>query len=120
MQKYKLVKNNNTYIRKKDDNYSIKNYLTKDFNKNFSLAVSTMLDGEHELTKSTLSDRIYYFIEADVIFNIDGESVSVSNEDVLFIPKDVWYSFSGKFKAVLINIPAFGIEDDKYKLGGKK
>lgn len=114
MEKFKLVKSDDGVVRKRDDSYSIKNYLTKDFNENFSVAVST-LNGEQELTKSIVNDRVYYFIEGDAIFNIDGKEIKVSNEDVLFIEKNTWYSFSGNFKAVLINMPAFGIENDRDK-----
>lgn len=48
-------------------------------------------------------------------FNINGEEIKISNEDVLFIEKDTLYSFEGNFKAVLINIPAFGIENGRSK-----
>jgi len=113
MKKYKLVKNTEGVVRKHSDEYFIKNYLTKDFNENFSLAVSENKSGSHELTKSVASDRAYYFIEADAEFVVDGEEMNVASGDVLFIEKNTEYSFSGSFKAVLINIPAFGIEDDR-------
>ena len=64
---FKVVKDRDTITRNHNENYSIKNYLTKDFNENFSLAVSELMSGEHELTKSIASDRIYYFIEAKAI-----------------------------------------------------
>lgn len=114
MEKYKLIKEEDTVVRKHNDSYSIKNYLTKDFNKNFSLAVSE-LEGKHDLTKSIASDRIYYFIEGNAIFNIEESQVKVSANDTLFIEKNTEYCFEGKCKAVLINIPAFGIENDRNK-----
>ena len=43
------------------------------------------------------------------------EKKKISNEDVLFIEKDTIYSFEGNFKAVLINIPVFGMENDRSK-----
>ena len=112
MGKFKLVRNAYTFVRKHNDSYSIKNYLTKDFSETFSLAVSE-LNGACELTKSIASDRIYYFIEANAKFNIQGKEIEVSSEDVLFIQKNTEYCFAGTFKAVLINIPAFNIENDK-------
>ena len=48
-------------------------------------------------------------------FNINGEEIKISNEDVLFIEKDTLYSFEGNFKAVRINIPVFGMENDRSK-----
>lgn len=95
--------------------YSIKNYLTKDFNENFSLAVSELKDGVHELTKSVVSDRIYYLITGKAKFLLDNDEIEVKAKDVLYIEKNTEYSFSGSFEAVLINIPAFGIENDRNK-----
>lgn len=109
---FRLVKNEEGNVRKHDDSYCIKNYLTKDFNKDFSLAVSE-LDGKLELTKSVASDRIYYFIEGNANFNLDGNQIKISSEDVLFIGKNTPYSSEGNFKAVLINIPAFSIENER-------
>lgn len=51
----------------------------------------------------------------DAKFNVKGEEIKISNEDVLFIEKDTLYSFEGIFKAVLINIPVFGMENDRSK-----
>ena len=113
MGKFKLVKNEEGNTRNHSDSYSIKNYLTREFSENFSLAVSEMIDGEHEVTKSVASDRVYYFISADATFVVDGQSINIKSEDVLFIEKNTEYSFSGNFKAVLINMPAFGIENDR-------
>lgn len=44
---------------------------------------------------------------ADAKFNVNGEEIKISNEDVWVIEKDTLYSFEGIFKAVLINIPTF-------------
>jgi len=110
---YKFVKSSETTTRNHNDCYSITNYLTKEFSQDFSLAVSELKDGEHELTKSVASDRIYYFIEAQAKFVIDGKELLINKDDVLFIEKNTEYSFGGKFKAVLINLPAFGIEHDR-------
>ena len=118
--KFKLVKNAGGSIRKHSDSHCIKNYLTKDFSEDFSLAISELKDGEHELTKSIASDRIYYFIDANAEFIVAGEKMTISGRDVLFIEKNTRYSFSGNFKAVLINMPAFGIENDRNYKGGKK
>lgn len=109
---FKLVGKEDSVTRKHNDSYSIKNYLTKDFNENFSFAVSELTNGGEKLTKSIASDRIYYFIEGSAKFIVDGKEMIVQKEDVLFIEKNTEYSFSGTFKAVLINIPAFSIENE--------
>lgn len=84
---FKLVKSTEGNVRAHNNCYSIKNYLTKDFSKDFSLAVSELVDGKHELTKSVTSDRIYYFIYADAKFNVNGEEIKISNEDIWVIKK---------------------------------
>ena len=109
----KLVKSNETTTRNHSDAYSITNYLTKDFSKDFSLAVSNLDNGGHETTKSETSDRVYYFISAKATFTIGDKIFEVNDGDALFIGKNTDYSFKGAFKAVLINMPAFGIEHDR-------
>lgn len=104
---YKIVKKEEGTIRKQGD-YSITNYLTKEFREAFSLAVLE-LNGQHELTKSIETDRIYYLIHGNATFIIEEETVKVKEEETLFIEKNTSYSFSGHCKAVLINIPAYGI-----------
>lgn len=96
-------------IRNDGIDYSIKNFLTKDDNKNMSVAVSK-LNGSHPSTISLYSDRAYYFIEANALFEFDDKTVKVEADSVLFIPKKTKYTISGTFNAVLINTPAFGIE----------
>jgi len=110
--KYKLVQEKNTTGRNHNAEYSIKNYLTKDFNEKFSVVVTELKDGEHEPTKNIASDRVYYFITANAAFKIGEDIIPVGNGDILFIEKDTFYSFKGSFKAVLISMPAFSIEND--------
>ena len=110
---FKLVRSSDTTSRNHNGSYTITNYLTKEFSKDFSIAVSKMTNGNHELTRSVTSDRIYYFIEAQAEFVIGNETLAIRGDDVLFIEKNTDYSFSGTFKAVLINLPAFRIEDDR-------
>jgi mannose-6-phosphate isomerase-like protein (cupin superfamily) len=112
MKKYKIIKEQNTTGRNHNNAYSIKNYLTKDFNEKFSVVVTELKDGEHELTKNISSDRVYYFITANALFKIDDDVIPVTDGDVLFIEKDTFYSFKGSFKAVLMSLPAFDIEND--------
>lgn len=50
-----------------------------------------------------------YFISANVDFTIDNEKEHFENGDVLYLSKDTKYSAIGKFEAVVINSPAFGV-----------
>lgn len=92
--------------------HSIDNYLTKDKVSNVSIAVSHLY-GKIPKTKNIESDRIYYFINANATFNIEDECVKVRNGDMLYITKNTFYSVEGIFDAVLINTPAFDIENEK-------
>lgn len=95
--------------------YSIDNYLTKDKVSNLSVAVSH-LNGEIRTTKNIESDRVYYFIKAEAEFKIEDDFVKVGSEDVLYIPKDTFYSAKGTFDAVLINTPAFDMTKEKQEI----
>lgn len=92
--------------------YCIDNYLTKDKVSNISVAVSH-LDGKIPKTKNTESDRVYYFITAEAKFKIQNDYINVSDGDVLYIAKNTFYSVEGMFDAVLINTPAFDIENEE-------
>ena len=107
---YKLVKNEEATIRKHSESYSIKNYFTKDFSRDFSLAVAELNGDVHQATSSAISDRIYYVFDGTVKFAVDGKTVAVNSHDSIFIGKGTEYSFGGSCKMVLINIPAFGVE----------
>ena len=52
---------------------------------------------------------MFYFINANVEFVIDGEKVQFEDGDVLYLNKDTSYSANGKFEAVVVNSPAFGV-----------
>ncbi|MCL2369120.1 MAG: hypothetical protein FWC83_00400 [Alphaproteobacteria bacterium] len=110
--KYKLVKENETTNHNHNSEYFIKNYLTKDFDKKFSIVVVELTNGEHEPTKNIASDRFYYFISADATFEIEDNKISINDGDVLFIEKDTFFSFKGSFRAVQVMMPAFNIEND--------
>ena len=105
---YKLVKKSEATERVQSDSWVIKNYLTKDFSKDFSIATAK-LNGKHSLTKSETSDRIYYVTAGSVVFTLEGTLVTAQKGDILFIEKNTDYAFDGKCEVVLINIPAFGV-----------
>lgn len=109
---YIKIEKQNKITRGESTQYSIDNYLTKDKVSNISVAVSH-LNGKIPKTKNIESDRIYYFISANATFNIEDEYVKVKNGDMLYITKNTFYSAKGMFDAVLINTPAFDIENEK-------
>lgn len=80
---------------------------SKETTKNISLTINR-LDGELGLLK-TVNERVFYFIDANVDFIIDGDKNHLEDGDVLYLSKDTNYSAIGKFEAVVINLPAFGV-----------
>ena len=104
---YKKISKNQKVRRNISEVHFADNYLTKETTENISLAV-TKLNGK--LDSSNLkNERVYYFINADVNFIIDGEKVHFENSDVLYLDKNTNYSAEGSFEAVTINVPAFGV-----------
>lgn len=104
---YKKITKKEKVTRKITDVYSADNYLTKETTESISLAINK-LDGKLDLLK-TVNERVFYFISADVEFIIDGEKVHFEDEDVLYLDKDTTYSANGRFEAVVVNSPAFGV-----------
>ena len=69
------------------------------------------IDGNHEKIKS-IEDRIYFILEGEGKFIIEGEETAVSREDLVFIPKDTPYNMNGKMKYLLIHTPEFKPDND--------
>jgi ethanolamine utilization protein EutQ (cupin superfamily) len=106
-----LIRSSEGFERKISETYSVKNMLAKQECENVSVAVSTA-NRHKETTKSSGSDRVYYIIEGEL--KVEPE-LSAKKGDLIFIPKNTEYTFSGTFKAVLINAPAFSSEKEKIK-----
>jgi len=91
----------------------IHNYVTREFSPNVSVGVSH-LDGELWYTQNEVSDRAYYFIEADARVEFaSSEVVNVSTGDALFISAGTEYQITGTFTAVLVNSPAFEVKNER-------
>lgn len=104
---YKKITKNEKVTRKITDVHSADNYLTKETTENISLAINR-LDGKLDLIK-TVNERVFYFLSADVDFLIDNEKVHFEDGEVLYLSKDTSYSANGRFEAVVVNSPAFGV-----------
>lgn len=103
---YKVVKSSEAAVRQIAGTYKANNYITKDISPSVSLAVNEA--GNHQETERTEYDRIYYVLEGEIEFDFDGDYVSLQPGDSCFVAKDTEYKFSGTFKAVVVNQPAFG------------
>jgi len=102
-----IIKNSNA---KKKDHGPMKITEYK-INPDFSSALIE-IDGEHGKIKCKNEDRIYFIIEGDGKFIVDGEENLVSKNDLIFIPKNTPYDIVGKMKYLLVCSPEFNPKDD--------
>ncbi len=78
---------------------------------NFSGALIE-IDGHHGKIKCLKEDRIYFIIEGNGKFIINDKEETVSDNDLVFIPKNTSYDIIGKLKYFLICSPEFNPKDD--------
>jgi ethanolamine utilization protein EutQ (cupin superfamily) len=103
---FKVVRASEAMPRQIAETYKANNYITKDISPGVSLAVNEAND--HQEMELTEYDRIYYVLEGEIELDFDGEHVRLQPSDSCFVAKDTEYKFSGTFKAVVVNQPAFG------------
>ncbi len=69
----------------------------------------------HGLSKTTISDRVYYILKGKGEFIVKDDKYEVSETDVIIIPKNTPYDYESKgkdaLKMFMIHVPAF---DPKY------
>ena len=80
-------------------------------NNNFS-AAHIEINGKHGKLKCIGEDRIYFIISGKGKFIIDDKEKEVSENDLVFVPKNTPYNFEGKMTYFLVCSPAFKPEDD--------
>ena len=59
----------------------------------------------------TPTRKIYYVIDGEGKFSINGEIYSVKKEDIIAIPPNTEFVFAGKMRLLLIMNPAFRMQD---------
>jgi mannose-6-phosphate isomerase-like protein (cupin superfamily) len=80
-------------------------------NPNFSGALIE-IDGRHGKIKSLNENRIYFIIEGSGKFIISGKEENISDNDLVFIPRNTPYDIIGKLKYFLICFPEFNQKND--------
>lgn len=103
----KIVRKNDARIRKIDNTKIALNYITKDDSKNLSLAVTESNEDYVEIINSPY-DRIYYVLSGTLYLEIDERKEQIGEEEAIFIEKHQEYMLRGKFKAIVVNSPAYG------------
>ena len=90
------------------DPMKIKEY---DINSNFSGAL-VEINGAHGKMKNKKEDRVYFILEGNGTFVIDGKEEEVSQNDLVFISKNTPYDIKGKMKYFMLCSPEFDAKDD--------
>ena len=72
------------------------------------------INGDHGKLKCLNEDRIYFIIEGNGEFDLDGEVSEVGVGDLIFVPKETPYNIKGKLKYFLVCSPEFNPEDDVF------
>ncbi|KKW41765.1 MAG: Cupin 2 domain-containing protein [Candidatus Magasanikbacteria bacterium GW2011_GWA2_56_11] len=66
----------------------------------------------HEKVYVKNSRRLYFVIEGEGIFHLNGEEHAVRPNDVVVIEPMAEYAYTGKMKLFEVNCPATGSEDE--------
>lgn len=64
----------------------------------------------HGKVKSKSSDRIYFVLEGEGYFEIEGQKIDVKPTDVVIVPRDTIYDYFGKMKLFLVHTPAYNYD----------
>ncbi len=91
-------------------------------NENISINVIESYKGHEKYCTNKVSSHIYYVLEGNGKFKIDGELYDVEEGDIIEIPKNTEFIYVGRMRLLLIMNPAFqasnnidGEKNDLYK-----
>jgi gentisate 1,2-dioxygenase len=79
--------------------------------KNIGLVIEDCYKGHEKYCINKVTTHIYYVLEGEGLFSIDGKKYNVKKEDVIEIPPNTEFVFAGKMKLLLVNTPDFKPED---------
>ena len=76
-------------------------------NENISIDIIEVYKGHEKYCTNKISSYIYYVLEGNGKFKINGELYDVEMGDIIEIPKNTEFIYIGKMKLLLIMSPAF-------------
>ncbi len=108
----------NKYVYKLSDEASFEQNGLKGYNyslglEEISITVEDCFKGHDKYHTNSHSKKIYYVIDGNGRFSIDGEIFEVHKEDLIVIPPNTEFVFAGKMRLLLIMNPAFRLQDGK-------
>ena len=76
-------------------------------NENISIDIIEVYKGHEKYCTNKVSSHIYYVLEGNGKFKINGKLYDVEMGDIIEIPKNTEFIYIGKMKLLLIMSPAF-------------
>lgn len=76
-------------------------------NENISIDIIEVYKGHEKYCTNKVSSHIYYVLDGNGKFKINGELYNVEIGDIIEIPKNTEFVYIGKMKLLLIMSPAF-------------
>lgn len=110
--KYKLVRSSEV----KDDDLGfikIKTLLNSEDVPNMSAAI-VRIDGVNKKAVNTVSDTLYYVLQGEGVFTIEGEEMGVAQGDLVLVPKGSVYFDKGAMTLLAVAHPRFSADDVEY------
>lgn len=72
----------------------------------------------HPRARSSKCDKLYVCLEGAVGFQVEEEPVALVPRDVLFIPKNTWFSYKNETnetaRLLLVHMPGFEMEGEEF------
>lgn len=75
--------------------------------------VKTKFCGSFPLSKNRVSTRYFVVLSGECKLSINGEPATLHTSDIVVIPPNTAYKFSGDFETILIDTPAFSMENEE-------
>ena len=85
---------------------NIRNVIAKEDKTRMSVSIIE-INGENTKTNNSRSDTIYYILEGNGVFEIDGEKSEVNSGDCVYIPKGSVYKDKGVMRMLSICTPPY-------------
>ena len=111
--KYLIVKPQDKKNTKDLGYIKVQQLLNQEDVENLSAAIIE-IDGTNKKIINRKGDAIYYILEGNGYFEINGIKNAVEKGDLVFIPKGCEYFDSGKLKMICINSPRYDSNFIKY------
>ena len=83
------------------------------FDKDFEIYLVDVKEGHDNFIISKKITHVYYILEGEGSFEVDGEKTEVKSGVLVEVPRNVEYAYSGKMKLLLFMSPPWfeGNED---------